>query len=70
MDTKQQAAEMFERWMECRSILEQKTNELQKEMDAFVAGDSAMPSELLDEILELQKECVDLFSDVVKASSV
>ena len=67
MGTKEKAAEKFERWRECRSLLEKRTRVLQKEMDEFLAGKRAMPSDLLADVLQLQKKCTALFEQVVKA---
>lgn len=67
MGSKEKAAEKFERWRECRSLLDKKTRVLQKEMDEFLAGQKAMPADLLAEVLELQKKCIALFEQVVKA---
>lgn len=67
MDTNARAAEKFEEWRKCRSLLEQRTRALQNEMDEFLAGNRAMPSDLLAEVLELQKSCVALFKQLVKA---
>jgi hypothetical protein len=67
MGTKENAAEKFEKWRECRSLLEKRTRVLQKEMDEFLAGDRAMPTDLLTEVLDLQKKCTALFEQVVKS---
>lgn len=67
MGTREEAAEKFEKWRECRSLLEKKTRVFQKEMDAFLAGERAMPTDLLADVLELQKKCTALFEQVVKA---
>lgn len=67
MGNRDQAAEKFERWRECRSLLDQKTRVLQKEMDEFLAGNRAMPADLLAEVLELQKQSIALFKQLVKA---
>ena len=67
MGTREKAAEKFERWRECRSLLEKRTRVLQKEMDDFLAGERAMPTDLLADVLELQKKCTALFEQVVKA---
>jgi hypothetical protein len=69
MGTMEEAAEKFERWRECRSLLEKKTRVLQKEMDEFLAGKRAMPTDLLADVLELQKKSVALFKQVVKSMS-
>jgi hypothetical protein len=69
MGTREEAAEKFEAWRGCRSLLEKKTRVLQKEMDEFLAGKRAMPTDLLAEVLELQKKCVALFKQLVKAMS-
>lgn len=66
MTTRDEAAETFERWRECRLVLDEKTRVLQAEMDAFLAGQQAMPTDLLEDVLELQKRCVALFEQVVK----
>lgn len=66
MGTKEEAAEKFERWRECSSILRKQTRVLMKEMDEFLAGRAPMPTDLLDDVLELQKRCLALFKQVVK----
>jgi hypothetical protein len=67
MGSTEQAREKFERWQECRSILDKQTRILQKDMRDFLAGKSPMPTDLLAEVLELQKKCVALFDEVCKA---
>ncbi len=66
MGTRDEAAEKFEEWRACRSVLDRQTRVLQNQMDSFLAGKGAMPSDLLDEVLELQKKCVALFKQLVK----
>jgi hypothetical protein len=66
MGTREKAAEKFEKWRECRALLEKKSRILQKEMDEFLAGERAMPTDLLSEVLALQKKCVALFEQLVK----
>ena len=67
MGTREQAAEKFEKWRECRSLLDQQTAILQKAMDEYLAGNTAMPTDLLADVLELQKNCVALFKQLVRA---
>lgn len=67
MGTREKAAEKFDRWRECRSLLEKKTRVLQKQMDEFLAGGRPMPTDLLADVLEMQKKCTALFEQVVKA---
>jgi hypothetical protein len=62
-----EARAKFERWKECRALLDQQTSALQTQMRQYMAGTQPMPSDLLDEVLLLQKRCIALFEDVVKA---
>lgn len=67
MGPTQNAREKFKSWQECRSVLDRQTLMLQNEMREFLAGKSSMPTDLLAEVLELQKKCLSLFDDLVKA---
>ena len=67
MANRDEAAEKFERWRECRSLLDQKTRVLQEEMDEFLAGNRPMPADLLGEVLELQKQSTALLKQLVNA---
>jgi hypothetical protein len=67
MDPTEKARENFDKWQECRSVLDKQTRVLQKDMRDFLAGNSPMPTDLLAEVLDLQKKCVAMFDEVVKA---
>jgi hypothetical protein len=67
MRTGDQAGKKFEKWQQCRSDLDKKTRLVQQEMSDYLAGNGSVPSDLLAEVLDLQRKCLVLFEDVVKA---
>jgi hypothetical protein len=67
MSTNDKASAKFDEWQACRALLDRRTQALQQEMGEYLAGRSPMPADLSDEVLQLQKKCLALFQDVVKA---
>jgi hypothetical protein len=67
MSANDKASAKFDEWQACRSVLDTKSQALQQEMAEYLAGRSPMPADMLEEVLELQRKCVELFNDVVKA---
>jgi hypothetical protein len=67
MSANDKASAKFDEWQACRALLDRKTQALQQQMAEYLAGKGPMPADLSDEVLQLQKKCLKLFNDVVKA---
>jgi hypothetical protein len=67
MDKQQRVNRAFHLWQDCRAKLQASSQQLEKALEAYAAGNGPLPSDLTEEVRARRLECDNLFQRVLDA---